>query len=370
MALLYDAVAAGMWAYTRAAFRVTTLHPERLRIEPRTILATTHRRETDVPLVCPSLFYGGGLHRDRSRRMSFASRGDLVRPGFFAGFPGGLHPRLRRTLYRVEIAEYLQGLTLYPVRSAARLCLADVVRDQPGLELDALPEELVGALRRRAEELGLPEPRVGADVDRGEFADLLRPSQGRDVFSAPELEPAWRRQAAAATRDFRSLVELMRRGGVLLLFPEGRPSPDGEIGPLQRGLEALVRRGRPAWIQPTGIAYDPLTCGRAKAFVSFETPFAAREDAVEATLAALKLAVPLTCGQVVATALLAGSRATAEVLDEAVETARAEGRSIDPELVAPAERRRCLAEAVAAACRRPRGELEVLAREYRSAREP
>ena len=154
------------------------------------------------------------------------------------------------------------------------------------------------------------------------------------------------------------------------MYPEGRPSPDGEIGPLQRGLKALVRRGRPEWIQPVGIAYDALVRGRTQAFVSFGEPFRPPSERVEETvLDRLKLAVPLTAGQVVATALVEGLQAGEAALDAAFEEARAEGRNVAPELERAAGRRRRLAEALRAARSTSRPELEFLAREYRSARE-
>jgi 1-acyl-sn-glycerol-3-phosphate acyltransferase len=358
-----------MWVYTQTAFRVRTLAPERLQVRPGTILAITHRRETDVPLVCPPLFYGGGMRTDHSLRMSFAARQDLFEPGFFAGFPKAVPAPVRRILWRVDIARYLHVLTLLPVRSAAVIRLVDVVRLEPELELEAFPAELADEVRHRAGELGLPEPRLARDLDRGEYGDLLWRTFTRAELGGEVFEPAWRGHGAAAAGDFRRLVEVVGAGGVLQLFPEGRPSPDGEIGPIQRGLKALVRRGRPQWIQPVGIAYDPLVPRRTHAFVSFGDAFPPPADDPEAVvLDRLKLAVPLTAGQVVAAALVEGSDPGAAMLEDAFEAAQAEGRNVAPELTTAAGRRRRLAEAVEAAPSAERAELEFLAREFRSAR--
>ena len=103
MGLLYDAVALGMGAYTRTALSVRTLRPEAFRPEPGTIVVSTHRRETDVPLLCPSMYRAGRLWEKRGPRISFAARHDLFRRGLFAGFPQGLHPRLRRALWSIDI---------------------------------------------------------------------------------------------------------------------------------------------------------------------------------------------------------------------------------------------------------------------------
>jgi len=369
MPLLYDAVAAGMWVYTNAAFRVGVLGRENYRARAGTLLAITHRRETDVPLVCPPLVYSGGLHRSRSRRMSFAARQDLFEPGFFAVFPGKVPTVVRRALWRLDIAEYLHSLTLFPIRSASLIRLVDVVRALPDLGLEALPENVGAPLRERARRLGLPAPRRAGDVDRGEYADLLWRTYDREELGRTELEPAWRRHQGAATRDFRDLVEVMKRGALLQFFPEGRPSPDGDIGPIMRGTLALIRRGRPARVQPIGIAYDPLVRGRTLALVSFGAQYAPDpEDAEGPLLAALRLAVPLTAGQVVADRLARGEEPAPADLTEALEAAREEHRAIDPALADPARRDRRLAEAVAAAARSDPAVLGFLAREYRSAR--
>jgi hypothetical protein len=211
----------------------------------------------------------------------------------------------------------------------------------------------------------------GADVLRGEYADLLWTSFAREALGGPGLEEVWRRQATRATEDFRRLVGLVRGGAVLVVFPEGRPSPDGAIGPLRPGLGALVRRARPRWIQPVGLAYDPLTRGRTRAYVSFLPPVPApEEDAEEAVLRLLRLATPLTCGQVVAGRLVEGSASARELereLEHAVVAARAEGRNVDPALAEPGSRRRRVADALAAA-RSNRADLGYLAREHASAR--
>ncbi len=374
MPLLYDAVGFGMWAYSRSAFRVRTLGRQHLDLQPGTVLVCAHRRESDVPLVCPSIYFGpGGLITDRSQRMSFAAREDMFSPGFFAGFPPGLPVWLRRLLFPVGIDPYLRGLTLFPIRSATVIRLEEVFRRLPELELaDALPREDLEALRLRARDVSLPEPHVAREAVRGEFADLLWRSHTRAELDVPALEPVWSQRATDAVRDFRDLVDVVSRGAVLLIFPEGRPSPGGEIGPLQRGLSALVRRGKPKFLQPIGLAYDPLVRGRTRALVSFGEPLDPPEAALEETvLSALRLAMPLTCGQVVAAWIRSGRHGSAgAALEAEVERAVTEGRNVDPDLLEPGKRRRRLRHALASADASPDDDpvLAFLARELESAR--
>lgn len=355
---LYDAVAAGMWAYSRAAFRVVVLGPERLRIPPGTLLLVTHRRETDVPVLCPPLYRRGELRR---QRVAFAARDDLFLPGFFAGFPPDLPPRVRRALFGLGVGRWLPRVEVHPIRSASVARLGELVRERRTEPLVAvLGEEDVAALAARAAACGLEPPVRAGDALRGEYADLLWRPAGPDDPAAAGLDGFWARRATEAARDFRALVELVRGGRPLVLFPEGRPSPDGEIGPFQRGLGALVRRARPPALLPVALAYDPLTRGRTRVVVAFGAPVPVPSTAGDAEVEALRLlrrTMPLTAGQLVA----AGAPASA------VRDALVEGRPVEPELVAARSRARRLAEAGAVAARSPDA-LPFLAREFESAR--
>jgi hypothetical protein len=364
---LYDAVGVGMWAYSNAAFRVVALGPRRFRLEPGTLIVSTHRRETDVPVIGPLLYFGGRLWRHRDERMSFAARDDMFLPGFFAGFPPDLSPKVRRLLFPIGVRRFLPRVQVHPISSAsvARAGeLLDARRESP-LE-EVVPVALADEFRSRAADRGLPHPRRSGDALRGDYADLLWQPVTRE--EAPGLDGFWGARAATASADFRGLVELVRGGGSLLVFPEGRPSPDGEIGPLRRGLAALARRARPQWFLPIALAYDPLRRGRTRVVVTVgprvEPP---AEDVEAATLEVLRRATPLTCGQYVAHELISGRKPDAEGLGHAVEEARSEQRPVDPELLDSAQRRTRLAEAIAIAERRP-DELPVLAREFASAR--
>lgn len=371
---LYDAVAHGMWAYSSAAFRVETLGPKRLRMDPGTVILVTHRRETDVPVLIPPVYLRAGMRRDFPVRMSFAARDDMFLPGFFAGFPPDLPRWTRRLLYGVGVGRWLPVVKVYPIRSASVARLGEVLRASPDAALEELvPAETAGAFHARAAEAGLRPPTRAAEVLRGDYADLLwqAVSPGDGVLDG--LAEFWSARATQAAGDFRALVEILRRPGTLVVFPEGRPSLEGEIGPLRPGIGALLRRGRPVSIQPLGLAYDPLVRGRTRVFVALPEQVPPPEGGdEEALLTIMRRSMPLTCGQFVAHRLAEGAEADpgalTRALGEAVEVAGAESRLVEPELLSAAGRRRRLAEALSVAPRKPH-ELPFLAREYESARE-
>jgi hypothetical protein len=364
---LYDAVGLGMWAYSNAAFRVVVIGPRRFRLEPGTLIVVTHRRETDVPVICPPLYFGAGQWRHTDERMAFAARDDMFVPGFFAGFPSELPLQARRLLFGLDVGRYLLGIGVYPISSASVARVGEILRASPYARLaDALPPDLADALRARSDELALPPLERAGDALRGEYADLLwRQVTRREV---PGPDGFWDRRATQGAADFRRLVEAARKQP-LVVFPEGRPSLDGEIGPLRRGLSALVRRVRPRWLFPVSLAYDPLVVGRTRVLVTLGPPQGTPTDAVEeSVLALMRTGTALTTGQYVAHELEEGREPSPTGLDEAVAAAGAERRPVDPELLDPERKSMRLEQALAEAGRRP-SELPFLAREYASARE-
>jgi hypothetical protein len=362
---LYDFVGIGMRAYGGVAFKVRRLGATAFRLAPRTLIVSTHRRESDVPLIASELYFRASLWKNRSERMHFAARDDMFLPGFFAGFPPGLSPRARRLLFPVGVGRFLPRVQVHPLSSASSARLLELLRAGADEALeDVVPERLLAALRARSEERGLPAPRTTRDLLRGEYADLL----WEPISRGEGPEGFWPARAAQATSHFRALVDVMRAGGSLLLFPEGRPSPDGEIGPLRRGVDALVRRAKPEWLRPVTIAYDPLVHGRTEVTVTIGAPFGTPQEGVEETvLACLRRTTPLTCGQYVAHELAEGREPHAAGLAAAVESARADGRPVGRPLLDFGRRAARLAEARAKADEKP-AELPFLAREFASAR--
>jgi hypothetical protein len=366
---LYDAVGHGMWAYSNAAFRVHVYEPEGFALDPGTLVAVTHRRETDVPVICPPIYFAMGGRRNTTRRMHFAARDDMFLPGFFAGFPPDLSPRARRHLYRVGVAKWLPAVNVFPIRSANVARLGEVLDARREDPLDGLlPAERVAAFRERAAAAGLQAPARAVDTLRGEYADLLwEPASPEDT---PGLDGFWSGRAARAAADFRTLVEIVRGGNVLIVFPEGRPSPDGEIGPIRPGIGALVRRGKPSAVRPLALAYDPLVRGRTRVHLVLGPRVRLQgKEGEDDLLALLRSTMPLTCGQIVAARLQAGADADPAALErdlaEAVAVAGEAGRQVEPDLLTPQGRRRRLAEALSVAPVRAR-ELPYLAREHAS----
>jgi 1-acyl-sn-glycerol-3-phosphate acyltransferase len=342
------AVAGLMSTYVRLRFSVRLLGLENLRVEPGAILAVNHRSDNDVPLLATTL---AGPWRELVAAglpwPTFAADDHALFSGFLAGYPGGLPLALRRVLWPIRVGGILErGLQCVPVAQPDRMRLVELLRAEPGRALDeCLPRELVQALRDRAIRLRRSTPAVGSDVLEGGFADLLWIELAQDQTTDCDL--AWRSHARAAVNDFRRLASALREGGVVAIFPEGELSPDGRIGPLQPGFASLARRAQVGVVQPIAIAYDPMTAGRARAYVSIAPVIAPRPGTLIAEVAsAWRRATPLTAGQLAALVLVQGGtgRDLQRVATAWIARGRTAGRRIEPALLG-AGRRAALAQA-------------------------
>src|SRR6185369_12822621 len=123
-------------------------------------------------------------------------------------------------------------------------------------------------------------------------------------------------------------------------------SPDGEIGPLRRGLDALVRRGKPERILPVTLAYDPLVRGRTEVVVVFaETLSPSHEGLENDVLGRLKRNTALC----VAHELSKGREPHPAAFAAELESSQALDRPVDSALADTARRTAKLAEARAVA---------------------
>ena len=151
-----------MTAYVRTAFRLRVVGPGSLVVPRGAIVSATHRSDHDVPILCSTMYFEGGLWRSRVRP-HFASRDDLFERGALAAMAPGLPAPLARLLWRFHPARGLGLVRVHPFRTAetARVvqALRTVPRDTPLAEV--LPAGLMAALAVRAAERGLPAPEIG-----------------------------------------------------------------------------------------------------------------------------------------------------------------------------------------------------------------
>jgi hypothetical protein len=329
--------AAAMSAYVRTRFRLRVFGLEQLRLEPGTIVTPNHRSDADVPVLVSALVAPWSQAVTGAIPWpTFAARDHAFFPGFFAGYPV-LPLGARRLLWPARVGGLLEHrLQCVPMRDPARMRVVELLRYDPDQELEGrLPSDICEALARRADRLGLERPRHGRDVLNGRFADIVWTELARDATTG--YEDIWRWHLRLAVLDFQRLGTALRAGGLVVIFPEGRLIPDGELGPLAAGVSSLVRRGRARLVQPVAISYDRLTAGRPRAYVSVAPVVAAAPGVREAIAANVRRAIPLTAGQIAAVVLRRGGSRSAlsRAGHEWVSRAREVGRPMEPLLSGP-----------------------------------
>lgn len=337
MIAIQQLVAAGMTAYVRTGFHLRTFGLDNLRLEPGTIVAPNHRSDNDVPVLVSAL--AGPWGRAVSGGIpwpTFAADDHAFFRGFLAGYPEGLPLAARRLLWPVRVGGVLERrLQCVPVRRPAQMRLVELLRRAPERPLDGqVPAELREALARRAARLGSQVPASAREALTGAFADILWTELARDDTTG--CDDIWRAHLRTAVSDFRRLVLTLRDGGIVVIFPEGELITDGQIGPLAPGVASLARRGRARLVQPVAIAYDPLTVGRPRAYVSVAPAVAPSAGGVRDAIAeSVRRAIPLTTGQIAATVVRRGDgrRALIGTAAQAVRMARRDGRPIEPALL-------------------------------------
>jgi 1-acyl-sn-glycerol-3-phosphate acyltransferase len=358
---LYAVVGAGMWGFTQSRFRAEVVGVPLPRVAAGQVWIATHRAETDVPLLAGLLFVHAGMWRGAASRLYFAARDDLFRPGVVAAgvsLPGPV----ARLAWPLSPGPWLPRVRAYPIRRPTGLKLEQVVADLPAdtsLE-SVIGPRLISLVHRSGNARGRSAPRTVADIRDARHARVLWEDVREDDLVGALGGEIWRRHVARAAGDVRRLVGMVRDGRPMLLFPEGRVSPDGAIGPIGDLLDLVVRRGHPRAVVPLGIAYDPLTRHRTEAVVGAGTPISpGHEPILAAAGSALRRAVPVTAGQLLARyvtrASAAGVASTASaqrLAEEVVGAAIAQGRPVARRLRSPMHRPDAVRDGLAALARR------------------
>ncbi len=353
-----------MWTYSHASHRVTVLGRERLEIPRGSLILVTHRRETDVPVVCPPLYRRARLWRHPT---SFAARDDMFLPGFFAGFPPDLSPRARRALYRVNVARFLPRVEVHPIRSAQTARLGEVLAARGD-------EQLPETRRRRVPDArGRVRDRAAGDLPRGAPRRVRRSPLARGHARRPGrrrprrvlVAPGRARRRRTSARSWTSCAAAWSSSS----SPRGVLRRTARSAPCSAALaRSCAERGRRR-SSPSG---SPTTrscaAGRASRSRSRRSPRCPRtmSRARHSGSCASRCRSPPARSS--PDLVERGSEQSAEdAAVEAVHAARAEGRFVEPDLLRARRRAARLADALAAARTRP-DEVAFLAREFRSAR--
>lgn len=336
----------------RARYRVEARDFQRFTHSPSTVVVANHRNDADVVVLGGVLLERRGL-RARGLLPWFVAREDLFRRGFLADYVEDWPRLARRALSRLDVSFVLRAGHALPLRRVPERTLEEVLEDVLEVFGDLpLTEVLRPSWREPFERVLAPGAclRVSEALARAPRELLTRRFGllGLTLERFRAIEPSQRRVIGAQLRRF---AELLERGAVLQMAPEGLVSTDGRFGRIRLGLHALLEQTRArARVLPVGITYDSMATGRIPVYVNagpelLDLQGAHRREVSERVTHAILAQTTLTASQLAACWLresigrgqrvLEDARLCEHVFDEARRFGRV-GARVDPRLLARA----------------------------------
>jgi len=363
-------IAAILRCSMRASFHIQVSGLEHFSCSPATLVVANHRRDTDGPIIGTTL-----LERidqlEAGTPPCFVAREDLFRQGFLRDYLTSWPAPLRELLAGIDLRPFLDAVNLYPMRRIRERTLGEVLEDTLAIFGD-LPLDQVLRQTWEARFRGISAEGAGrlmvSDVLGRRYRLLLRQPYGLMKLARERFQVLRPYEERTIRSQLLRFVELLERGAMVQLEPEGTTSADGSLGRLRGGLHILLNQARaPVRVLPIGITYDFMTSGRQWVFVQVgrELPhlqgLSRRETTARVTEAMLACST-LTASQLASRWLLevrsgGGGCITAAQLDEQVraeaERLSLRGAHVDPRLLESRRRKQRLARYLEYCCRSP-----------------
>lgn len=268
---------------------------------PATLLLNGHKRDWDIPVLTPRLYYHRGWLRPDERRMAFAGREDIFIPGFAVELVGSWKwPRwMQRWLEYLSFNSFLLWMRTYPIVRVREFSihqyLVELQSEQGDLLLrEVFSNEMLEQLDRRGEVLASrkrsAQPRPSrelhiSDVRDWKYRKMLMPYL-RQRFLLPQRYTEYKeRQRKKIARQLQRLADVLKEGDTLWLAPEGTLTRNGAVGRSRDGLALLLDLMPPdTRTLPTNICYDFMTTGRMRACVAIGPALPIRKGLARAEL--------------------------------------------------------------------------------------
>jgi 1-acyl-sn-glycerol-3-phosphate acyltransferase len=252
---------------------------------PATLLLNGHKRDWDIPVLTPRLYYHRGWLRPDERRMAFAGREDIFIQGFVVEYASSWKwPRwVQHWLEHLSFESFLLWMRAYPIVRVREFTLhqylVELQSEQGDLSLgEVLSGEMLERLDRWGEVLASRkrgvQPRPSrelriSDVRDWKYRKLVMPYL-RQRFLLPERYTEYKeRQRKKIAQQLQTLADALKEGDTLWLAPEGTLTRTGSVGRSRDGLAMLLDLMPPGTrTLPTNICYDFMTTGRMRACVA------------------------------------------------------------------------------------------------------
>jgi 1-acyl-sn-glycerol-3-phosphate acyltransferase len=241
---------------------------------PATLITINHKRDLDIPIVA-SILHLSKTPFNENRRMHFVARDDLFHPGFLtAHFPiFGIAGPL---IHRINIKPVMTALRAHPISHLIRRRIGPLIREleqtsstiplkevvnQPGF---ALISAMLG--ERKRDNLG--------DVTVADFLGYSFSSIHQQFADIQILRDDYSRKLRKRTLNkvstqLQEITEILNKGNICMLAPEGQLSPDGRFWPVKSGLFRLISMTTSnIRILPVNTTYDFMTLRRMRIYMT------------------------------------------------------------------------------------------------------
>jgi hypothetical protein len=264
-------------AVARIVCRMEIHGLERVRRDPVTYMAISHKRDLDTFGPVFPILRARGWHA-LIHDVRFAMRGDAFTPHFLSRLV--THPRWLSWLLRpVSVGALLRGIGLYPlndlrVRPAEEWVCEHLQTEGDAVVGNALSSEFVQYLSANSNiSTLLLEQQSLSSLLLWRYHTPMQVYWGSEIFIGSARRHAEQRVIARARRELDNVAAWMHEGGSLYSSPEGKLSPDGTLSRISGGFHRMLR-GAPdgTSVIPVAIIYDFMTTKRLRMFVEVAPP--------------------------------------------------------------------------------------------------
>jgi hypothetical protein len=260
-----------MYTVSHLLYKVEAHGLENFSYTPSTVIASAHKRDIDISVVVPCLYFMKQPGRLRDLRgLYFPARDDVFERGFLMIYFPWLD-RLRFLMRRSSVAWNFWAVQACPVKlpdeQTANQLLNETIRLEGDLPLPQFltPEwckKLMGDLPANSN-LHL------SDVVKLAPLTALAQYATPRMFKEPLASGIRERHHHTIISQLRSLTRILDKGGSLFIAPEGRVSPDGRFGKMRAAFTRVVQQTHVnVTMLPINLTYDFMDTERPKVIVN------------------------------------------------------------------------------------------------------
>ncbi len=264
-------VTATMYSVTHLLYQVEVHGEENFSYQPSTVITCAHKRDIDISVVIPCLYFMQRPGRLKALRgLYFPARDDLYERGFLMIYFPWLDS-FRFLMRRTSVAFNFRAVQACPVKlpdeQTANQLLNETIRLEGDLPLVASLtnewcQKLIGELPANS------KLRLSDAVKLAPLTVLAQYATPR-MFSEPLATRIRERHHRTIMGQLRHLTRVLDKGGSLFIAPEGRVTPDGRFGKMRAAFTRIVQQTHVNLrMLPINLTYDFMDNQKPKVIVN------------------------------------------------------------------------------------------------------